>query len=503
MNVRFVSSQHIWNSMSSPYQSIDNKYIASPSDDGTLKLLDIETNECIGIFENDKCEITSISWSNKYLAFSISQRKTKFLNSNHEYITMFEPQFQIKIWDSCLKKKNSFPDKKNKCIATLIGHTATVNSMSWSPNNRYLASASHDKTIKIWDSFQLFSRPTSSESRNYGQLCCLEKKNSFLNTYECIATLIGHTNSVESVSWSPDGTKLASASLDHTIKIWDSFQIFSRPTSSESRNHGQLCCLEKKYVCIATLHGHTTWVTSVCWSPDGTKLASSSCLDLKIIIWETQTYECIAMLKPYSCLGTSKICWSPDSTKLASSTRGRDDTISTLGEWQIKIWDIFQIFSRPTSSESRNHERKNIVFNDNNVASRKNIEINECIATLIGHTDYVHSLCWSPDSMKLMSSSENEIKIWRQQSFPETYDCIATLTEHTELIKSISWNNTEFVSSSVDGTIKIWELFERNFELAKIRFLYEEDRCDVNDSILSCVVKEMCDDLFYELCRLI
>lgn len=72
-----------------------------------------------------------------------------------------------------------------------------------------------------------------------------------------------HSNRVNSVVWSPDSTRLASASNDNTIRIWDV-------------SNGYL---------IMPLIGHTNWVNSVAWSPDGTHIASASS-DKTVRIWQ-------------------------------------------------------------------------------------------------------------------------------------------------------------------------------------------------------------------------
>ncbi|MGE0206738.1 MAG: WD40 repeat domain-containing protein, partial [Candidatus Babeliales bacterium] len=77
-------------------------------------------------------------------------------------------------------------------------------------------------------------------------------------------TLTGYSNSVHSVVWSPDGTKLASGSWE--LKIWNA------QTGTE----------------LQTLTGHRSRIWSVVWSPDGTKLASGS-YDKTIKIWKRES----------------------------------------------------------------------------------------------------------------------------------------------------------------------------------------------------------------------
>ena len=83
-----------------------------------------------------------------------------------------------------------------------------------------------------------------------------------VTNFTCLKTFEGHSSYVSSVAYSPDGTKIISGSDDKTIKIWDA-------------NTGQ---------CLKSLEGHSDYVNSVAFSPDGTKIISGS-TDTTVKIW--------------------------------------------------------------------------------------------------------------------------------------------------------------------------------------------------------------------------
>jgi WD40 repeat protein len=84
-------------------------------------------------------------------------------------------------------------DDWSACLQTIEGHSSTVNSVVFSHDSTRLASASWDRTVKIWDA----------------------------NSGMCLQTLEGHSSTVSSVVFSHDSMRLASASHDGTVKIWD------------------------------------------------------------------------------------------------------------------------------------------------------------------------------------------------------------------------------------------------------------------------------------------
>ena len=146
--------------------SPDGSYLASPSNDRTIRIWDATSGACVRTLAGHENRVWSVVWSpdGRRLA-SASLDNT------------------ICLWDAV----------SGELLQTLKGHAESVWSVAWSPDGRHLASASSDRTVRLWDAV----------------------------SGELLQTMEGHSNWVLSVSWSPDGQLLASTSLDKTIRLWD------------------------------------------------------------------------------------------------------------------------------------------------------------------------------------------------------------------------------------------------------------------------------------------
>jgi WD40 repeat protein len=159
-------------------------------------------------------------------------------------------------------------------LQSLSGHTAEINSITFSPHNDLLASASNDKTVKLW------SLQSKTELRS----------------------LSGHTNNVNCIAFSPDGHWLASGSTDSTARIWDV------ATGSS----------------VLTLT-HPSTILAVAFSPDSHILATAD-LDSKIRLWDVASGGNLRTLTASSFVYS--VAFSHDAKYLAWGTA--DGTISIL-----------------------------------------------------------------------------------------------------------------------------------------------------------------------------
>ena len=347
--------------------------------------------------------------------------------------------FKITLAEQIEKRKNAdkpitTPEpakfKEYKLLKTFEGHSDWVYSVAYSPDGTKIVSGSSKKIPGkyIW-----------SDDKSVGEIKIWD-----VNTGECLKTLEGHSLFVNSVAYSPDGTKIISGSGDRTVKIWDA-------------NTGE---------CLKTFEGHLDRVNSVVYSPDGTKIISGS-WDETIKIWDANTGQCFKTMKGDS-RGAYSVAYSPDGTKIISGSRDKT----------IKIWDANTGKWLKTLNGDSDHvcsvaysiDGTKIISGSGYWSGAKDVgeikiwdaNTGECLQTLEGHSECVWSVAYSPDGTKIISGSGNAlyesddktIKIWDAN----TGECLKTLRGHSDVVKSVAFSpdGTKIISGSYDKTIKIW-----------------------------------------------
>jgi len=254
-----------------------------------------------------------------------------------------------------------------------------------------------------------------------------------VNSGNLLFTLVGHTESVDYAKFSPDGTKVVTSSDDNTAKIWDV-------------NSGNL---------LKTLYTNGD-VNYAEFSPDGTKIVTASeSVDNKANIWDSTTGTLLKTLLGHT--GTTFHAeFSPDGTKVV--TASRDDT--------AKIWDVnsgnllFTLVGHTANiyyAEFSPDGTKVVTAAFDNTAKIWDSTTGSLLFTLVGHTSYVWYAEFSPDGTKVVTSSEdNTAKIWDVNSG----NLLFTLVGHTAFVHyaKFSPDGTKVVTSSYDNTAKIFEI---------------------------------------------
>jgi WD40 repeat protein len=257
---------------------------------------------------------------------------------------------------------------------------------------------------------------------------------TFAQQDESIKTFLGHSVYVSSVVFSPDGKTVLSGSDDATIKLWDIAT-------------GQ---------CLKTFTGHKKWLHSVAFSPDGlTALSGSSDKTLKL--WDIATGKCIKTFTgPGHTAYVTSVAFSPDGKTVLS---GSGD--NTLKLWDIATGQCIEIFSGHSSdvtSVAFSPDGKTVLSGSGDKTLKLwDIATGQCIETLSGHSYYVNSVAYSPDGIKALSGSyDNTLKLWDIAAG----QCLNTLFGHSNEIKSVAFNphGKTCVSASADKTLKLWDI---------------------------------------------
>ncbi|KAF8750268.1 WD40 repeat-like protein [Rhizoctonia solani] len=186
----------------------------------------------------------------------------------------------------------------------LRGHQGWVLSISFSPDDKRIVSASHDKTIRMWDVGDgTLTAIDLVGTREEGVCCatfspdgghivsgCEDGKICMwdLHSLSLVSDPFGsqwHKGSINSVTFSPDGQLVASGSDDGTICVFDSAAAICHIVSGSFDGSVRVWVVKDGAPACEPLRGHQDWVRSVAYSPDGRYIVSGSD-DSTIRVWK-------------------------------------------------------------------------------------------------------------------------------------------------------------------------------------------------------------------------
>jgi WD40 repeat protein len=306
--------------------------------------------------------------------------------SNNTLLASASDDKTIRLWELPL----------GKAIGILKGHTHFVHAVAFHPQDgRILVSGSRDRTLKRWHLRELYfggkGRGHEAEVQRESQFSSFGMNADQDKLSKCMVThtLNEHTQAVLTVGFTPDGQHIISGSADKTVKLWD-------------QQTGEL---------IYSLNGHRLAVTAIAVSPSHPHLLASASADTTIKLWNLATGECVQTLTGHTS-AIRAIAISPNGTWLASG--GEDRTIRIV-----------------------------------------NLETQQWVRSIPGHPWAIAALQFMPDNTTLVSGSwDRSLKFWCIR----TGQALEKLTGHTDSISSIaiSPDARQIASGSHDATLKLW-----------------------------------------------
>jgi len=357
-------------------------------------------------------------------------------------------------------KKEPIKEKPDVPLLTCKGHTYWVNQVVFSADGKQLASAGRDRTVKVWDA------TSAKEVKTFKGLPQSVKSVAFLPDGRIAATsgkwdkmkkawegeilifdlkadkptsLKGHLDTIDSLAVSGDGKKLASASEDQTVLIWD---------------------LATGKV-LHTLKGHTDAILSVAFSKDGSKIATAS-KDKSVKIWDVASGKDLLTLKNPPPPEEK----APPDPKKAKEEKGKDKAKDGKGKDKGKAKDKGkgkEQKAQPPQDPTR--EMTSVAFNpagDRVAASNLDGTIKVWDAAKgkqllnIKAGDGLWSVAYSPDGKRLAAGGWDKLIYVFDAADGKT---LFTLRAQDEPITSVAFSpdGSRLASSSLDLTVKIWD----------------------------------------------
>ena len=242
--------------------------------------------------------------------------------------------------------------------------------------------------------------------------------------------LMGHSDRVRSVSYSPDGQRLVTASYDNTARIWD---------ASTGRQ-------------LLILRGHSGPVVCATFSPDGKRIATGS-FDKTARIWDVTTGRQLLVLRHQDRVRS--VGFSPDGRELVTGSYDH-----TARVWDASTGQQIRLLAGHsalvTSATFSTDGRRILTASYDKTARIWDTATGRLVRVLAGHSDVVTSAAFSADGRRVVTtSSDRTARIWDVATGRQT----ALLSGHTQLVASavFSADGQRVLTASYDESARIWD----------------------------------------------
>ena len=293
-----------------------------------------------------------------------------------------------------------------------------------------------------------------------------------------------HTEGVHAVGWSPDGQEIATASSDHTVKVWNALtgnlvctytsddEIYALAWSPNSKliasgGNDNTVHIWNATNCStnSTYANHTEIgpVASIAWSSNGTSIASGGWgdnSDNTAQIWNVTTGKILLTIAPFADV-VSSIAWSHNGQEIAVGSWDSNTQVwNVQNGQQIRNYNDGSGYNNPVNAVAWSPNGRYLALGKNN----STVEVidtitSKIVCTYTQHTDAVNTVAWSPDGKYIASGGNDKtVRVWNP--FGPSAPTLMVYTQHTDAVSSVAWSpdGKEIVSGSFDNTAKVWKV---------------------------------------------
>jgi WD40 repeat protein len=434
----------------------NNNHIAIGDVEGDIHIWDSFANDVILDLQHGTTAISALAW-----------------NTVTNQLASAGEDGSLRIWDPT----------NGSVVFMLQGHTDTITALAWRPDGAYLASASLDGTLRTWDAqtgmevgmleleggvYALDWSPNGQQIA-YGGLAAqtpaplittppgvtpapTATPTPVANSSDASTSILTDAqvntefDDVNSIDWSPDGTKIAVGAGPATC------------TETPTTAHAVRIYNASSGAVISNLIGHRCSVISVAWSPDSTVIASSGTSGI-VIAWNASNEQLLYSVPPTGP-GISSLSWRSDGTQFVGVSLASGGVFSWDADTGTR--STTQVVAIPDERPQRHTLLSEWRPNSPEIAIGKSdgaLEIwdstsGNFVRALTGHTQSIQGIDWRSDGSRLASgSADGTVRVW------DSVTGESLLTLQSGIVWDVAWSldGSKLATAGDDGTVRVWD----------------------------------------------